>query len=135
MTADNILTKSNLRKTKQRVEILNALIEADGPLNQAQIAELLGDKAPNKVTIYRVLESLVTAGVVHEAFVQDRTAYSEPGHNCTAEQCHPHFTCLNCKKTHCMKDVELPMAKSGNGFKITHQQVQLEGLCPQCSKG
>lgn len=134
MTAENILRKANLRKTRQRVDILAVLLGAEGPLNQAQIAERLGEKGPNKVTIYRVLESLMAAGVVHEAFVQGRSAYFELGHNCTEEQCHPHFTCTQCRETHCMKDVELPMAKSAKGFVITHQQVQLEGLCPRCNE-
>ncbi len=132
--AEELLAEVKLRRTRQRVDILTALINAKAPVNQAQIMESLGKSSPNKVTIYRVLESLIETGIVHQAYIQDRCAYYELGHNCTAQQCHPHFTCISCKETRCMKDVELPMAKSSDGFVIKHQQVRLEGLCPNCSQ-
>lgn len=131
--AQNLLKDAKLRTTRQRLDILNVLIKAKRPVNQGQIMTSLGDSTPNKVTIYRVLESLMTVGIVHQAYVQNRCAYYELGHNCTAQQCHPHFTCLSCKETQCMKDVHLPMAKSDNGFVIKHQQVRLEGICPNCN--
>ena len=132
--AQRLLKDAKLRRTRQRLDILNVLIEANAPVNQGQIMTRLGNDSPNKVTIYRVLESLMTVGIVHQAYVQNRCAYYELGHNCTAQQCHPHFTCVSCKETCCMKDVHLPMAKSNNGFVIKHQQVRLEGLCPNCNE-
>jgi Fur family ferric uptake transcriptional regulator len=114
--------------------VLSALLEADKPLTREQIAKKLEHKAPNKVTIYRTLDLLVSSDLVHKAYVQDRAWHFEPAHNCTADQCHPHFTCTSCNNTHCLTEMSLPMAKSPhNGFIIQHQKVQLEGLCPKCS--
>ena len=129
-----MLRRAKLRKTGPRTQILAALMDAKAPLTQEQIAETIGADAPNRVTIYRTLEIFVAADIVHKAFLQDRTWHFELAHNCTAGQCHPHFSCTNCGQTHCMTNVAVPMAKGRDGYVIHHQRVQLEGLCPACSK-
>lgn len=133
--AQALLKKANLRQTLPRLAILQALIKATGPITQEQIAETLSDSAPNKVTIYRTLECFIERGIVHKAFMKDRTAFFELGHNCSEKQCHPHFTCTKCHQTHCLTNVKMPMAKiADKGFNIQHQKVELDGLCPKCSK-
>ena len=129
-----LLKSARLRRTKPRSDILTALLEAHQPLTREQIAERIGAGAPNKVTIYRALETFVAADIVHKAFLQDRTWHFELGHNCSEHQCHPHFSCTNCGQTHCMPGVALPMTPDQRGYIIRHQRVQLEGLCPRCSK-
>jgi len=132
---DRLLISAGLRRTKQRIAVLSALLAARSPLTQDQITARLGSNAPNKVTIYRMLETLLKAGLVHKAFLQERTWHFELSDNCSHNQCHPHFICTKCGDTHCLLDVTLPMAKSPRkGFVINHQQVRLEGLCPECSK-
>jgi len=129
-----MLKSARLRRTKPRSDILTALLEAHQPLTREQIAERIGARAPNKVTIYRALETFVAADIVHKAFVQDRTWYFELSHHCTADQCHPHFSCRRCGRTDCLPELSIPMTADSNGYIIQHQRVQLEGLCPKCSK-
>lgn len=129
-----MLKDAGLYRTETRVAVLKVLLQAVRPLRQDQIAERLADKARNKVTIYRTLESLASVGLVHRAFMQERAWHFELAHHCTARQCHPHFTCSNCGTTHCLKGFSMPMApRSYKGFIIQHQQVRLEGLCPACA--
>ncbi|MFC1737823.1 Fur family transcriptional regulator [Planctomycetota bacterium] len=131
---DQLLKSAQLRQTKQRESILQVLLSSSKPLTQNQIAARLRDKTPNKVTIYRVLEKLIKSCLVHKAFLRKRTWHFELAHNCSEEQCHPHFTCTDCGDTHCLTEFTVPMAKSEHkGFAIQHQRVQLEGLCPDCS--
>ncbi len=129
-----MLKSARLRRTKPRSDILTALLKAHQPLTREQIAERIGADAPNKVTIYRALETFVAADIVHKAFVQDRTWYFELSHHCTADQCHPHFSCTSCGQTDCLPELRIPMTADSNGYIIQHQRVQLEGLCPKCSK-
>ena len=131
--AEKMLSAAKLRKTGPRVTVLGVLIESPRPVRHEDITTMLGSKAPNKVTIYRVLESFLDAGLVHKAFLQDRVWHFELSHNCTSQQCHPHFTCKNCGQTHCLTKLSLPMVNGKNGFVIEHQRVLLEGLCPDCS--
>lgn len=120
--------------TKARLAVLAALMEAARPLRQDEISERLATGAFDKVTIYRTLDSLVDAGLVHRAFLHERTWHFELADHCTERQCHPHFTCLGCGRTHCLTDASVPMVKIAHaGFVISRQQVRLEGLCPACS--
>jgi Fur family ferric uptake transcriptional regulator len=134
LDARKMLEAANLYSTKARVAILTVLLRASRPLRQDQIAEQLVPAGTNKVTIYRTLESLVSAGLVHRAFMHERAWHFELANHCTESQCHPHFTCLHCGTTHCLPGMSLPMAPSSyKGFIIRHQQVRLEGLCPACA--
>jgi Fur family ferric uptake transcriptional regulator len=127
-----MLSKAGLRRTGPRLEVLSVLVKRKRPMTQEQIAERIED-GPDKVTIYRTLESLLECGIIHRAYVQERSWYYELADKCTERQCHPHFTCSGCGDTFCMTDLSIPMAKRAyRGFKIEHQQVQLEGLCPEC---
>jgi len=131
-----ILRSANLYRTKCRVAILKVLTTADRPLSHNEIAKRLGKNHFDKVTIYRTLESFICASLVHKAFLQKKTWHFELADKCTEHQCHPHFTCTNCNRTHCMTELSLPMPKSPHkGFIIDHQRIQLEGLCPRCKPG
>jgi Fur family ferric uptake transcriptional regulator len=132
--ARDMLKRAKLYCTEARVGILRALLETARPLRQDQITPQLAQHTFNKVTVYRTLESLVEAGLVHRAFTYKRTWYFELADHCTEHQCHPHFTCTSCGVTHCLTDVSLPMARiSRKGFVVSRQQVRLEGLCPACA--
>jgi Fur family ferric uptake transcriptional regulator len=134
MKAREMLKAAKLYRTSCRIDILIILMKAARPLNQDQIAGFSGERRFDKVTVYRTLESLSVAGLVHKAFINKRAWHFELAHNCTEHQCHPHFTCTGCGETHCLTGISLPMAKSPyKGFVIQRQQVRLEGLCPACT--
>jgi len=131
--ARHMLRETKLYCTEARVAILRVLLEANGPLRQDQIAGWESHKL-NKVTVYRTLDSLAEAGLVHRAFLQTRAWHFDLADHCSEKQCHPHFTCTNCGVTRCMTDISLPLAKiPQKGYVISRQQVRLEGLCPACA--
>lgn len=132
--ARHMLKEARLYCTEARVAILKVLMEAGRPLRQDQIGGPLADRTMNKVTIYRTLDSLIEAGLVHRAFMHNRAWHFELADHCTEKQCHPHFTCTNCGVTRCLTDISLPLAIiPQKGFIINRQQVRLEGLCPACA--
>lgn len=129
-----MLKDAGLYCTEARVAILEILMQAGSPLRQDQIAERLTSRTLNRVTVYRTLESLTAAGLVHRVFMHDRAWHFELADHCTETQCHPHFTCTSCGVTHCLTDISLPLARiPRKGFVISRQQVRLEGLCPACA--
>ena len=129
-----MLKSAGLYQTENRVSILKILFKAGKPLSQENIAKRSEKANFDKVTIYRTLESLIKAGIVHKAFINKRASHYELAHRCTEKQCHPHFTCTKCGSTHCLIGLSIPMAASDyKGFIINHQQVHLEGFCPACS--
>jgi Fur family ferric uptake transcriptional regulator len=134
-TPKDIIRAAGLRSTAGRIEIVKTLLRADSPLSQEQIASQIGRRGLNKVSIYRALESFIEAGLIHKVHLAGRTWLFELAHNCTHTQCHPHFTCTNCGATRCMTGATVPLADGiEQGFIVHRQSVQLEGLCPECSK-
>jgi Fur family ferric uptake transcriptional regulator len=132
--ARHILKQAKLYRTEARVAILVVLMQAAGPLRQDQIGKRLAEGPLNKVTVYRTLESLLLAGLVHRVFMGNRASHFELADHCTERQCHPHFTCTSCGMTRCLTDISLPLAQIPQaGFVIRRQQVRLEGLCPACA--
>ena len=129
-----MLKSANLYCTKCRVEILKLLAAVKKPLSQNQIDLRVGKKHLNKVTIYRTLQTFCEVGLVHKAFIQQRTWHFELANHCSPIQCHPHFTCKDCGATHCLFGLSVPIVKGlKKGFVIHRQQVRLEGLCPACA--
>lgn len=131
---DNLLGSVKLRRTDQRRTILDVLLNAKRPQTADEIMAAMSKQNANKVTVYRTLESLVGAGLVHRAFIHKRAEHFELVDRCTDVQCHPHFTCVSCGVTNCVVGVSIPIAKGlEKGFVIHRQQVHLEGLCPRCA--
>jgi Fur family ferric uptake transcriptional regulator len=132
---EELLESCGLRKTHPRQEILSILLQTDQPLTQEQIAERIGPSAPDKTTIYRTLMTLAGRNLVHQAYLKDRTRHFELAHHCRADQCHPHFTCTDCGRTHCFHDAVIPAVKNiPAGFLVQHRQLRLEGICADCRK-
>ncbi len=130
--AQDMLKNAQLYCTKARLCVIKALLHADRPIKQEQIAQAL-DGTFDRVTLYRTLDSLARADLVHKVFLEERACHYELAHHCSKTQCHPHFTCSQCGQTHCLTDLVIPLAHSPHhGFLIQRQQVRLEGICPSC---
>ncbi|MDD5328209.1 MAG: transcriptional repressor [Phycisphaerae bacterium] len=133
-TIDDLLGSAKLRRTGPRRTVLEILMDAKRPQTVDEIMTAMSRGCANKVTVYRTLESLVVAGLVHRAFVHKRAEHFELADRCTEAQCHPHFTCTSCGKTFCLTDLSLPLIKGlKKGFVFHKQQVRVDGLCPACS--
>jgi Fur family ferric uptake transcriptional regulator len=131
---DNLLGSAKLKRTGPRTAILSVLLSAGMPQTACQVAAKLSGTIPNKVTIYRTLESFCRAGLVHKAFIHKRAVYFELANRCSEIRCHPHFTCKVCGVTNCLIGLSVPLVKGlKKGFVIHRQEVQLEGLCPRCA--
>ncbi|MFA5239522.1 MAG: transcriptional repressor [Phycisphaerae bacterium] len=133
-TIDNLLDSVKLRRTGPRRTVLEILMGEKKPQTVDEIMTAMSRGCANKVTVYRTLESMVAAGLVHRAFVHKRAEHFELADRCTDAQCHPHFTCTSCGKTFCLTDLSLPLIKGlKKGFVFHKQQVRVDGLCPSCS--
>jgi len=130
--AKAMLKNAGLYCTAARVAVIQALAKIKGPVKQDQITRLLHRRF-DRVTVYRTLESLLKADLIHKVFLEERACHYELARYCSKRQCHPHFTCTECGRTHCLMDLAMPLAKSPyKGFVIQRQQIRFEGLCPDC---
>jgi Fur family transcriptional regulator, ferric uptake regulator len=132
--AKGILRANNLSCTTAQVSVLEILFAAERPISRENLLEKLGDKCPDKVTAYRILEKFCQIGLVHRAYLQEKARHYELAHHCGEKQCHPHFICNGCGQTFCLTDSLLPLVRGlKKGFVVQRQQVRVEGLCPLCS--
>lgn len=123
--------------TKNQSVVLEALRESSAPLSAYQILDVesvraKGLKAP--LTIYRALEKLITAGLVHRieslnAFVScDQDHHSEP----------PAFMiCQECKHiievgTRAIQRTVMKQAEE-QGFEVKQMHVEVSGRCRDCA--
>jgi Fur family zinc uptake transcriptional regulator len=124
--------------TRNQALVYAALAGADGPLSAYAILEELRDKgfrAP--LQVYRALDKLVAAGIVHRleslnAFVACRQP-DDDGHETIV------FTiCETCGKVTEATDEKLvkDLGKivSGAGFLLRKSTVELRGVCRNCRR-
>ncbi|MBL8158708.1 transcriptional repressor [bacterium] len=126
-----ILRGAGLRATPQRLALLHALGKARGP----QTAEELHAKADaDLVTIYRNLQSLVKAGIVHEVRFKDTAVRFELSHGH-----HHHIVCTSCglieELEGCRNSpLEHQALHASSRFsRINDHALEFFGICRSCA--
>lgn len=115
------------RVTSARVVTLAKLIKAERPMTHD---EMLADfQTPmDRVTLYRVLDWLVTQGLAHRITAEDRVWRFMSG---AAAGQHPHFYCENTGEMLCLSDIKLPDFNLPAKFKVKHVDVVFHGTCEE----
>ena len=100
-----------------------------------QIYDAVRDRLPglSRTTVYRVLETLVAAGLARKVHHAGGVARFDP---ITGR--HHHLSCDACGRLVDLDDALVPPlrlpAATGAGFRIKDYSVSFTGLCPACSK-
>ena len=136
------------RVTGARVKVLAVLLQADEALMHTEVQRRLeqGDahELLDRVTLYRVLEWLVEAGLAHRVSGPDRVwrfsahgddAAAGTGHAHGAQ--HGHFKCRRCDRMFCMKpSSRLAGTVRGmlpDGFDGDAVELTVVGRCAECA--
>jgi Fur family ferric uptake transcriptional regulator len=126
------IRRRGARATPARVRVLRLLREVPAPLSHAEIETRLGDMAPDRVTLYRVLVWLVDNGFAHrnaDAGRVFRFSAASLGEHGT----HVHFRCELCGGVYCL-DASPPAAPAlPPGFSLTRMDFDLRGSCARCA--
>lgn len=132
-----ILKKAALKVTPHRERVLTFLQKQKLPLSHKDILAKMGDTDFDTVTLYRILESFVSAGFVRKIILDSDTTlfeYSAPGDD------HHHLVCTGCRTIvdvdGCGVGALIKKALEQNTqFKtVTHHSFELFGLCNPCFK-
>ncbi len=129
------LADAGLRRTSARARVLGLLRSLDAPASHAELETDLDDRV-DRVTLYRVLDSLVEAGLAHRTVAADRvTRYASAGRRGTADDhgAHGHFHCTDCGRVYC---VEVPPPARGlpRGFVVESASLNYTGRCATCRR-
>lgn len=128
----DLLRTSGVKVTPGRVRVLDRLLVASQPMSHADIEALLPDA--DRVTLYRVLDSLVACGLALKA-VDTRGVFRFSASDAQREhRSHVHFRCTDCGRVYCLKDAPPPPPKLPRGFRLADAEYDLRGTCANCAR-
>ena len=125
------LRAAGVKVTAARVRVLAALGDNAQPVCHAELEAQLGI---DRVTLYRVLESLVGCGLAArstDARGVFRFAAAEVQRHHAA---HVHFRCTACGTVFCLDASPPPPPKLPRGFKAAEVELDVRGTCGDCAR-
>ena len=132
-----ILSDAGLNPTRHRVRVLEVVGNNTCPLNAREIFDTLRrSHSINRVTVYRILDSLVDNGII-ERISGGRASFFGLAPN-AHHQRHPHFFCRLCGQVNCLTPQSVPVdvAPLRRVFPgiINSVEVRVDGICKNCLK-
>ncbi len=125
-----------VRNTNAKSHIVLLLTEASGAMSPLEIQQL-SEGICDRVTIYRVLDRLISEGVIHKTVGLDGIArfamckHCGEDHKHSHNHNHVHFSCEACLKVICLEDI-IPDFKLPRKFKVKDVNFNVSGICPDC---
>ncbi|PTD15679.1 Fur family transcriptional regulator [Flavobacterium columnare] len=124
------------RNTTAKSAILELIKNSEVALSHSDIQKL-NQELCDRVTIYRILDRLVTEDVIHKIATPDGTVkYASCHHNHDNHQHthnHVHFSCEKCLSVTCLDSVE-PSYTIPDNYLVKEVNFTLSGLCPNCNR-
>ena len=130
-----LLRRANVRLTRPRRRILEALVKRPLPVSLDVLGEELRSEC-DLATIYRTMHSFREAGVVRQVHVApDRACYvlGAPGEPCGYLICRQCGSVSSLPGAQSMVELGRKMAMDV-GFRILQQEVEFYGICPACQR-
>lgn len=127
------LREHQLKATPMRTEILKIFQQDEHAVSQSEIFQKLSD--PDRVTVYRTLQSFMEKGLIHEALSDQNETYYALCNSCKPgvhRHHHAHFKCTNCKEVSCI-EVESELRLEDPGYQVDKVNIEITGLCQRCS--
>jgi Fur family ferric uptake transcriptional regulator len=130
-----MLHESGLKATPARKRVLELLSVAREPLShtsmEAQIAQ--EDGAPlDRVTLYRVLDALVAAGLAVKAVDARGVSRFAARDARRRHEGHVHFRCTGCGNVFCLKAEPPRPPRLPRGFRLDAIELDVRGVCAAC---
>ena len=133
MTLDDLFKQHNLRLTKPRQQVFDALQKSDVPLTISDIAKKC--KTIDRTSVYRALVVFDELKIVNAVTIGWKNYYelAEPfiPH-------HHHLYCIRCKNAEPIQTPELEQLvgylSRKHSFTVTKHHFELEGICGNCQK-
>lgn len=131
MTLDDLFKKHNLRLTKPRQQVFDALQKSDVPLTISDIAKKCKDI--NRTSVYRALVAFNDLKIINVVHVGWKNYYelAEPfiPH-------HHHLYCIRCQNATPIQTPELEQLinylSRKYSFLVIDHHFELEGVCQKC---
>lgn len=132
-TPESLIEGKKIKLTRQRHEVLNAIINTGRPFSASDLRDELVDEM-DLATIYRNLDMLSLEGIIRQVMNENERQYYELA--CKHNPEHPHFYCSSCCKIFCMKKEKYikPVKELPDDFTVEETVINFRGICPDCKK-
>jgi len=135
-SAAALIRAAGVKVTPGRVRVLDALQAAHQPFCHGELDAQLaneGAAAIDRVTLYRILDSLVACGLALKA-VDTRGVFRFSATGTQRKHAgHVHFRCTDCGGVFCLKAEPPPPPKLPRGFRLSEVEFDVRGTCAQCT--
>jgi Fur family transcriptional regulator, ferric uptake regulator len=130
-----LLSEAGLEPTGHRLQVLKVIGDNTHPLSAQEIFDIIRrNRGINRVTVYRILQTLVDKGLVSR-ISGGRAFYYGLAPNARHAP-HPHFFCLRCGRMDCLwpESIGLRLEAFRRVFpgKIENVEVRVDGICKEC---
>ena len=121
------------RKTIAKKQILEFIEASDKAVSHSDLHKVLSDLC-DRVTIYRVLDRLVSEGSIHKIVNTDGVINYAACKRCEIKHNHNHvhFSCESCKVITCLNTVEVNLKLPMN-YVFREAFFTVSGICSKCS--
>lgn len=135
--ADSAVTAGQIRAagaraTPARIRVLQLLTGAPAAMTHHDIEATLGTPALDRVTLYRVLDWLVEAGLAHKS-TDARGVFRFSVAAASEHKAHAHFSCDACGRVFCLDAAPPPPPRLPAGFALSRMDLDLRGRCASCT--
>lgn len=125
------LRTTGARVTQPRVQVLATLLGSERALSHHEIEKLLAGQSIDRVTVYRVLDWLVSQHMAYRLSGQDRIWRF--GAVVNGQEHRAHFECSRCNRTIGLPDSPDYPVRLPAGYRLGRVQLNVSGLCAECS--
>lgn len=128
-TLSTQLRSAGLRATPARRSLLAFLSEQAEPVHVQRILRHV-PKSIDQATVYRILNRLVTAGLVREVHLQAGVVHYEAADR----PHHHHVVCEKCGYVEDVTECRVPHRVASRGFsEVTEHSLEFIGICHACA--
>ena len=134
-TSAELLRTAGLRRTPTRLAVLARLELLARPCSHAELLALPDLTDLDDITLYRTLNTLVEAGLVHRIHGIDGVwRYStQPRSQAGCPGNHAHFLCNGCGSMQCLLDQPMPRVEVPVGTEVQGRHFLVYGRCAGCA--
>ncbi len=133
MNAIELLKSRGLKKTAQRVMLINVLQKKTVAQTEEDIKQEMGDLY-DRITFYRTVQTLLDADIIHRITIDNKTSKYALNESASHNGNHGHFFCKKCHKVTCLGEI-LPLNYNlPDRYKAEECEVLIKGVCADCDK-
>jgi len=135
--AVSLLRRVQIRATKKKAAILNALACSTRPVDAYSIHHRVSSRLPTDLaTVYRTLALFKEKGIIRDVIDDSGVQFFEL--KSSAQPLHAHFRCARCRKYYCLPEFNYEetdfISSFAEDFDVREISVTLSGVCPNCQQ-